>query len=259
MLKYVIRKWFFDCWDHLGFLLVSNIFFTFSIVLVLMPGFNQTVQLFFLSLALNIAGGLLFFLQIATVVESIQHISDFGRPGFSQWLPSLKAHWSSVLIFGVVTMIVISSIRFGLYAMPTIMGPSALIPQALLFWALVIWLGFSAWFVPLETETNSSGFVNIRKSFLLSMDNPGMIVLLLAGSVLILGLSIVTFTVFPGVLGLILWHKTLLRVTLLAYEWREEHHLAPGDKVPWTRVLPAEQRKIGPRSLKSFFFPGRGD
>ena len=97
-----------------------------------------------------------------------------------------------------------------------------------------------------------------KKCFLLFFDNPAFTFFMFIGAVLIIALSILTASMFPGFAGLLLWFQVGLKLRMYKYDYLET--LAPDQsgkkvKIPWNTLLQEERDRIGHRSLKSMFMP----
>jgi hypothetical protein len=74
-------------------------------------------------------------------------------------------------------------------------------------------------------------------------------------NLVVLVLSLITFMMFPGPAGLLLYLDESLRLRLLKYDWLEANPGANRRKIPWDASLIDEREKTGTRTFRNFIFP----
>jgi len=253
MLGFTIKKWFFDMWDNLLHIVACNLAMDLGLAIHLVPG-----GLGLPAIAGWVVAGLsilVFYVVLGTSNGITWKISK-GEPfewagvkdSFKRGLvPSL------VLAFLHVAIVMLSVFAWNFYAsMDHFIG---LVLAALIFWALVFWFMTVIWYMPFNAQMETSVKRILRKSFLVALGNPLYSIAILIGSVLILAISIFTFTMLPGVAGMLLWHQTALKLRLYKYDWLEAHPGTPNKAIPWGELLAGENERVGKRTLKGLIFP----
>lgn len=253
MIGFTIKKWFFDLWDNLVIIVACNIVFDiilfagFSGVMLSLPPLVSMVALIL---------GILGMYAMASIMNGITwNISRGERFEFAAIPAMFHRGWRQSLLLGAMNVAIffLSDIAMKFYTQ--LNNFEGMILMAIVFWALVFWLLLGSYFLPLNAQMDTSVKKLFRKSFLITADNPGFSIAVGIGSILILVLSIASFTLLPGITGLLLWHQTALKLRLRKYDWMEEHPGEPVKNIPWKELHQEDNDRVGHRSLKGMIFP----
>jgi uncharacterized membrane protein YesL len=258
MIGFMLKKWFFDLWDNLLPALVMNIVFVLPLAGLL----------FALGLAAPLGLILYFVVSAAALLLSFVFAGVFNRYTLdftlsrsfqiSQLLPYLKASWKPSLALGAVLMGLGVFILQGLPFYNSLNAVLGLVISVIFFWIGFFALLSAGYYWPLNAQFEPKIKKLAKKSLILMFDNPGFSLFLLFGGLVILVVSVITLSLFPGVAGLLLWFQVGLKLRMYKYDYLETLETQePRNKIkiPWDTLLAAEREQVGPRSLKGMFFP----
>jgi hypothetical protein len=255
MIFFCIKKSFFDLWDNLLGSFALNIV---STSLLAIPVFLFAVRPFAAplpDLAITGAGFLPFFLYLPIVCRFAGDVSGnakiepakihmyFARGG----LPCI-AYWLLVVSVAILVSI----------ALPAYVSSDSI--ESIPFFAITAIATFFflltiQYVMPLHILYEPKILRAIKKSFRFFMDNPGFTLGVAVGSLVIIGVSVATLTLSPGIMGLLVWHHTCFSMRMLKYEYLEAHPEASRNRLPWKEILAFENEKLGTRTLRNTIFP----
>jgi hypothetical protein len=255
MIGFTVKKAFFDLWDNFLPAVLGNLGFIFILILPLTLPFEvapTSVPLAYLFLALGVV--VVFLYSGAAAAFALDLVSQKSLewsavPGY------LRRTWRISLPFAVATMVIwlLLAIAVPTYAgMGTFVGSAAM---ALILWSGILWLLSSHYILPAALQTDCGFAKAVKKAFLLFFDNTGFTIVLLLGSLVILAVSVFTVFLFPGVVGLLVWHQTALKLRMLKYDYLEENPETPRTEIPWDALLEEERELVGKRTFKGLIFP----
>lgn len=251
----MIKKWFFDMWDHFLPVILMNLGF----ILVLVVPFLLPSALLDVSVGLSIfslvVGVLIFFVYSAAVSFACREIANYQSPTFKQFFSYFRETWLSGLILGLIYSlhVLIVWVAFPVYSsMGNLLGLAAIV---FLFWASVIWLLASQFYFPIRSRLDTKIKKVIRKTFIIFFDNTFFSIVVGVGTVAIFILSGFTAFLIPGITGLMLWQQVALKLRLYKYDYIEEHPDADRKRIPWTALLIDEKERVGKRTLRGMIFP----
>ncbi len=254
MFGFLVKKAFFDMWDNLFRVLLMNVGF---IAILALSSFLVTaaVSLPALSIALLVVGVTLLAVYTGAVSKMCAEIADYKQPGFAEFFVFLRESFVSSLLLALAVgvYVLVVSVAFRFYGgLKSIAGPLAV---ALLFWVTVAWLLSVQYFFPIQSRLDRAFRKIFRKTFLVFFDNPGFSVGLLVCAMIILGISVFTALLLPGLATVLLWWNVAFKLRLYKYDWLEENPGANRRKVPWDALLVADRERVGKRTLRGMIFP----
>ncbi len=255
MLMFMVKKAFFDMWDHfLGVVLMNLGFIVLLTIPLLLPSVLVDLSVY-AALASQVIGGLLAFIYAGTISMAARDIANYERPEFRKVVEYFRETWKSSLVHGLIwaAVVLIVVVGFPVYAnMGNLLGLAAII---FLFWALVIWTLASQFYFPVRAQLDTKIGKIIRKSFIIFFDNTFFAIVTGIGSLLIIAGSVFTALLIPGIAGLLIWHQVGLKLRLLKYDYLEENPDANRRKIPWDALLIDERERVGKRTLRGMIFP----
>lgn len=255
MLMFMVKKAFFDMWDHfLGVVLMNLGFIVLLTIPLLLPSVLVDLSVY-AALASQVIGGLLSFIYAGTISMAARDIANYERPEFRKVVEYFKETWKSSLVHGLIwaAVVLIVVVGFPVYAnMGNLLGLGAII---FLFWALVIWTLASQFYFPVRAQLDTKIGKIIRKSFIIFFDNTFFAIITGIGSLLVIAGSVFTALLIPGIAGLLIWHQVGLKLRLLKYDYLEENPDANRRKIPWDALLIDERERVGKRTLRGMIFP----
>lgn len=255
MILFLVKKWFFDCWDNLLWLLLGNLVVLIAAALpIIVPprlaGVAPEPALFLFA-----AGFVLLMVLVGTISFFTRDITDYQSVDLSLFREYLGSTWKQSAAFAGLYLLLmfLVVVGFPVYAgMDNIVGTAAMV---FLFWGSLTWLLTSQFFFPIRARLDVRFKAVIRKSFAVFFDNIAFSVFLGFGSVLILIASVFTAFLMPGFVGLLIWVQVAFKLRLKKYEYLEANPEAKRTRIPWAELLQEEKERVGPRTLKGMIFP----
>ncbi len=255
MIGLLIKKAFFDGWDNLISIIIMNLGFILCLAIVFFLPYSGEQALGGFAIFLTIPGIFISHIYAGTISLMLKEISDFHSFGFDLVKKGFLGTWKASLVLAVINsgVFIVIIIAFPFYlSMGSFIGVAG---AGLVFWISFFWLLSCQYFFPVYTRMKGNIFISLKKSLLLSLDNPGFSIFLFLYSAVLLVLSVVTALIMPGFTGILLFHQNAVKLRLYKYDWLEENPEGNRKKIPWDVLLQDDREKIGPRSIKGMIFP----
>ncbi len=255
MIFFCVRKWFYSLWDHLAVSLSFNIAYT---VLLVLPGILYAIRPVgqpLIDLVITGIGMLPFFVLCSAGSRIARDFSESNQ--FT--LSSIRGYFLKGAIPCLRYGLVVASVAIAI----VVALPYYLSSRSIESFPLFVMTAGGAFFftltlqyaLPLHVLYEPKISRVLWKSFRFFMDNTGFTLGVALGSVVIIAVSVATLTIFPGFIGLLLWHHTCFSVRMLKYEYLESHPDASRNAIPWNEILAIERGKLAHRTLKGTIFP----
>jgi uncharacterized membrane protein YesL len=255
MLGFMVKKAFFDMWDHfLGVVIINLGFIVLMTIPLLLPSVLVNVSVI-LALASQIIGGLVLFVYSGAAAMAARDIANYERPEFKNMLGYLKETWKSSIVLGLIWLAVVLVVVIGFPTYASMGGWLGLAAIVFLFWAIVIWTLASQYFFPIRAQLDTGIRKILRKSFVIFFDNTIFSIVVGIASLVVIAGSVFTAFLIPGITGLLILHQVALRLRLLKYDYLEEHPEANRREIPWDAILIDEKERVGKRTLRGMIFP----
>lgn len=254
MFFFLIKKAFFDGWDDLETLAITNfIFFIMSIALI-WPVFaflESTSPIFFILLTLIS----IFEIMLLGVVSALMSaLANYRRVSWADVPGLFRKTWKQCLVFGTVTVGFAIISLLGIVYYSNLKNLLGLVASVISFWILIGAYLTTLWYFPVRNRLQGNFGKLLKKCVLLMFDN--FLLSLYFGFVILplflIAWPLTAFCAF-GPSGIQLYLNCALRLLLYKYDWREENPDAK--KVPWNEILIDEKKRIGKRTIKSMIFP----
>ena len=180
--------------------------------------------------------------------------------GRTEGLTSLRAEyvkkiWKSAVVISIICIFQIAALFIGFPFYFSVGGLPGLVGLVTIFWISVFWWMSVQYFFPASYQLEGGIRKQLKKSFLLLLDNTFFSIFLGIYSILILGISFFTALLIPGISVILLAHQAALKLRLYKYDYLEENNDISRKKIPWSALLYKEKEKIGSRTLKGMIFP----
>lgn len=260
MIKFFIKKNFFDGWDNMMSLIWPNLFIL-TIVIGFSFGAHYIINYSTLAAYIFILLGFI----VATICTfafgtSAASIASFNSVTFKDYLKEIPKVLKDGILFSLLLLLCFLMI---FVAVPFYINWGNTI--GLLLAALVLWLDIMTilalqWFLPIRSLMHNSFGKCLKKSFILFFDNPGFSIFMFVYDLVIIILSLPVFFIVPSFAGIVLAQVNAVRLRLYKYDWIEDHPNASKKQkknIPWKELIEEDRENIGPRSLKTFIFPGK--
>ena len=254
MLGFLIKKAFFDTWDNLFRILLLNIGFYAPVALLVYAPVISAVLPLTLALQVIALGCFCVYAGGASAVASA--IADYQSPGFALFWDAIVATYRTTLLFALANGVyfVILQIAFRVYAQveQPVLG---MMGQIILLWVTVGWVLAAQFFFPIQSRLEQNPRKMLRKMLLLFFDNTGLMLMLAAGAVAIVAVSLFTGGILPGLGAVLVWHNVALKLRLYKYDYLEQNPDADRKKIPWDALLVDDRDRVGKRTLRGMIFP----
>lgn len=256
MYFFFIKKVFFDAWDNLLSLILLN----FGFILII-AGFAYSSILFE-------PGGIPFFISWIVLIFLFNFYSG-GVAGYTKELiysgnaeikdiPIIAAKtWKQNTVLSAVTVFEAATIFIGFPFYLSIGGIPGLAGAVTIFWVTVFWSLSSQFYFPAGFQLAGGVKKQIKKSFMIFLDNTGFSIFLGIHTLILLAVSFLTAFLIPGISIIILSHQIALKLRLYKYEFLEENPGTKNRNIPWEALLLEEKDRLGNRTLKGMIFPWR--
>jgi hypothetical protein len=254
MFLFLIRKTFFDFWDHLGAILIINlgywVIFAFT---VYVPSHFPSHPVW--SVIANLIKFSLFFLYTGAINRMIKQYADFSSASFSNFGSHLKATWKSSLLFCGLVLGILLIVTVGFNYLRRAGGFTSALGFGMLFWIIAFCLMILPYFFPFDARSNGNFLTGLKKATLLFMDNVLFSSGLLIGAFIICGLSAFFGFIIPGIGMLLLWYHVAVRLRLAKYDYLEQNPNTRRRNIPWGQILQGDMQRLSSRTLKRLIFP----
>jgi hypothetical protein len=258
MTGFFIKKAFFDGWDNLLQITVSNVvlaalllgsFFLISLTAAILP---LSIAVFLLCLSAI----MMFCFAVSSCAARVASFKQFSLKDLFLTIPQM---WKPGLLFGLIVGCGVLVLSIGLPFYMEIQSLLGIFPAAVLFWVTFVCLLSFQWVFPLYSQMNDSFFKSLKKSFIIFFDNPLFSFFMFLYNLVMIAISVFTLFLIPGVSGMILAANEALRLRLYKYDWMEQNPDMSAKEarrsVPWNELIADDRDTLGDRSLKSFIFP----
>jgi hypothetical protein len=254
MIGFMLKKWFYDLWDHMLALALINIGFLVSLAIPLAaPSALSAMPI--LSYAVAVVGIVWCSTYLCAAATMMRILSDGKNFSFGEFFEAIKKSW----LAGVMTGVVVVGLAYCiLVAIPFYLGSGStlgLVAAATLFWMILL-LFFALQFYPaFRAREPGKPKEAIRKCLALFFDNtPFSIFTALASTILFAASFFVAF-MLPGPAGCLLLLDEAVRLRMMKYDYLAANPEADRKRIPWDVILAEEKELTGTRSLKSLIFP----
>jgi hypothetical protein len=253
MIGFLIKKTFFDLWDHLFIIVLFNLGFIASaaVPILLAPALSFSAPL---SLAVLFIGIVWCFIYAAAVSRCVMRISDYARFEFADFFRSVKPALPAGVCGGVMVFFLFLLITMVIPFYLNFESVAGIFFSALVFWALVIGVLSLQFFITIAARLDHHIIKAVKKCFLIFFDNTGFCIFSFFHNLILIIISALTAFLIPGPAGILLYLDEALRLRLLKYDWLEAHP-DEGRRIPWDALLIDEREKTGTRSFRNFIFP----
>jgi hypothetical protein len=255
MIGFFIKKAFFDAWDNLIGLVVSNLGF----LLVLMAfslGMQYGGASSLLTIMILIASVVLFSFHSVGVANITINYSDYKRVGFAGYKEGLKTFTTHAIFLSAlnIAIIILATIVLPFYL--NLGNYFGLILGVITFWILLTVLLSIQYYLPLMSRfTGDKPLKTFKKTFIMAIGNLGTTVFLAVYNIIQLALTIVTAGLLFSFTGVTLANQIAFKLLLLKLDWLEENPEEDIKHVNWEDILYEERENVGTRTIKNMIFP----
>ena len=256
MFLLLMKKSFFDAWDNLGALILSNL----STMAVMMGGLwpmfrileRQRIEAFLILLVLFP----LLLMALGTVSSLMSTIADYRRVTWADVPASLAATWKTSLAFAGLSALFFGLSLLGLTYYTAMNSFLASAASALLFWITLAAYLSALWFFAVKNRLSGGFGKLLKKCVLIMLDN--LVLTIFTGVVLVpVQMILWPLTAFGafGPAGIQLYMNVALRLLMFKYDWLEDKPDSKRKDIPWYQLLIDERERVGKRTIKGMVFP----
>ncbi|PKL26452.1 MAG: hypothetical protein CVV47_00540 [Spirochaetae bacterium HGW-Spirochaetae-3] len=254
MLKFFLKKSFYDGWDNMLALAGFNgAFLAIVGVGVWLPSLSGSPALAVAGLAIAAAAGSVWW---SVAAHALWRVAEFKTVRLDDVKAAFAAGWAPGLQLGAVVAatVLLASVAFPFYA--SIGGFLGLFASSLAFWLFVgIWLTLQ-YFLPLKAARGGDFSDTLKTSFLLFMDAPFFALASAIDGALCVALSPIVAFLLPGPSAAVLVSCEATRLRLHRMRWvaGRTGEGKPG-RTPWPELLADDREALGERGLGDLLFP----
>lgn len=259
MFGFLIKKNFFEGWDNIINLIIANLVFLFSGMLI--AGFAALfyhyplISLPFFLLFSALTGT--FCLAYGEVAASIANFKGVHIGDFFKAIPrSLKDGSLLGLLCGAIAAVSLLGMKFYITQINSILG---FLLAAFLFWVDIVLLLSFQWFTAIRSLMKNDFKKCIKKCFLIFFDNTGFSIAMGLYTLVLIVFSVFCLGFIPSFAGITLSHVNALRLLLYKYDYLEEHPELESPRqrknIPWEELIYEDRETLGPNRLKQMIFP----
>jgi hypothetical protein len=264
MIRFLLRKFFYDLWDNLFKVMLLNLGFLCVIVLaVTVP----SVLAFYppLGLAAFVVLVVFAFVYACAAALVLKEVSGYRSFGAGDFFGAFKFAWRSGLVLGGLFLVGFFLIRFAIPFYLALGGLPGAAFAAVCFWTAVTLAGAFQFLPAVFSRLEKRPLKALKKCLMIFFDNIAFSFFSLF-FVIVLSIPVIFFPAFP-----LLYLDGALRLRLLKYDRLPENGADGGPaaggaiygggkkraKIPWAEILADEMEKTGKRTWKDFVFPWR--
>ncbi|MCH3916152.1 MAG: hypothetical protein LKE40_01455 [Spirochaetia bacterium] len=255
MIGFFIKKAFFDAWDNLIGLVLSNLGFL-ACLLGLLGSFTLFGHSTLLGLiCMVLCVGLLSFhaIGISSVVEAY---GDYKRVGWAGYKKSFRLYWRhAFLLWGVLLAMLLMLV----VVMPFYLHVGnwiGLMLAVIIFWVFLTLLLSLPYYLPLMIRfSGDRPLKTLKKCFLVAIGNTGVSFFLLVFNLIQVVLGVLTVGLLFSGCGIMLASQDAFKLLMYKLDYLEENPDTKAKAIPWDDILYEEKENVGHRSLKGMIFP----
>ena len=271
MFGFIIKKSFYDGWDNLYQIVVSNMVCMFAALgLSVLLRFAIVSQSFLIIAAAVIVFSIILSILVFAFGESAASIANFEGTRIADYFINIPSVLKDAVLFGLLCSGIglISFIGVTYYWGETFMGQFPML--GIFLGAVIIWVDLFIilalqWFLPIRSLMKNNFRKCLKKSFLILLDNTGFSILMFLHNIVCAVISVFCIGFVPSFSGISISMTNALRLRLYKYDYLEEHPELTGPgakrkpKIPWEELIYDDRETFGTRKLKNLFFPWRED
>lgn len=258
MLRFFIKKNFCDGWDNIFSIFISNF-----VIMVVSIGLASIISI----IAKNniFAFGLIGIIIIAVCVFVVAYgtisadIADFRSVYIKDFFLAIPASIKDGIFLGILISASVAAFAVGIPFYMAQQSFFAFILAAMMIWLALIEIVILQWFVAVRSILRNDFIKCIKKCFIITFDNLGFSLFMLAYDILSIVISFFALGLVPSFAGITLGKVNALRLLLYKYDYLENHPELKTARerrnIPWKELIKDDEETLGPRTLKSFIFP----
>ncbi len=270
MFGFLIKKSFFDIWDHMISTFLMNIIGLLSL-------FGGLALVSFLPPSVGMISLIPLSFIVVIVIGTISYLcGDFvfgNHSGFRGIGEQCKGSLKHSLLFAGIMMFLILFLFVGVPFYLS-MGVFGWIVISIIGWLILFTLLALQFYFPIGKQLRNPPLKVLKKCYLILLDNtPTAVLMGLLSMGPLLGILIIPFfgssgfwgivisicglflIFFPGLGGLCIFQQNALKLIMKKYDFLEDNPECTKKDLNWDEVLFEEREKLGHRTIKGLIFP----
>ena len=236
MFKLLNKKSFFNGWDNILVLALSNVVFCAVILGVIFWDFMPAFLILFLPFSFHMMG-----------MNAVAHKWAYNRKAeISDYTQAIKNRFWHIILFYFILCLMFYSVSFAIPYYLLQMGMIGMILGFALLWLSLLCLAALMYYFPMALEVaTDSPFRTLKKCFILFFDNFTFSLKLLVKNAVDCALSVLTSFLLPGFTGISITNNNAVKFLMQMYsaeegeEFLQEDYLLMKDRnlrtlfTPW--------------------------
>ncbi|MDR0403310.1 MAG: hypothetical protein LBH35_06955 [Treponema sp.] len=266
MIRFLLRKFFYDLWDNLFKIVLLNLGFLCVVVLALTI---LSRPVFYPPLAAAALAVLVFFafVYVCAAARSLKELSDYRSFGAGDFFRAFGPACRPGLVLGGLFLAVFFLFRFAVPFYLDLGGLAGAVFAGVCFWTALSFAAAFQFLPPVFFRLEKRPLKAVKKCLMIFFDNIPFSFFSLF-FIAVLSIPVIFFPAVP-----LLYLDQALRLRLLKYDWLEARtsgETGGGEKtsepvsggknrpkIPWKEILAEEMETTGKRSWRDFVFPWR--
>ncbi|MGD1822596.1 MAG: hypothetical protein ACPKM0_07525 [Pleomorphochaeta sp.] len=255
MIGFLIKKAFFDAWDNLIGLVVSNLGFL-AVFMIFSLGMQYGGTSSVITILVMLLSIVLFSFHSVGIANITKNYSDYKRVGFQGYKEGISLFTTHALFLSLINVLIIT---LALIVMPFYLNLGnyiGLFLGIITFWILLTLLLSIQYYLPLMSRfTGDKPFKTFKKCFIIAIGNLGTTIFLAIFNIIQLILTFLTAGLLFSFTGTTLASQTAFKLLLMKLDWLEENPEENIKHVNWDDILYEERENVGHRTIKNMIFP----
>lgn len=255
MIGFLIKKAFFDAWDNLIGLVISNLGYL-AVLLIFSLGMQYGGFSSLITIVVSVISIILFSFHSVGIANITKNYSNYKRAGFNGYKEGIKLNTTHALFLSLINLLMIA---LALIVMPFYLNIGnyiGLILGVITFWILLTLLLSIQFYLPLMSEfSGDKPLKTFKKCFIMAIGNLGTTLFLSIFNIIQLILSVLTAGLLFGFTGTTLASQDAFKLLLMKLDWLDENPEENIKNVNWEDILYEEKENVGHRTIKNMIFP----
>ena len=255
MIGFFIKKSFFDGWDNFFSLILQNLIYIAFLLggLTLVYFLGENMALFYLSIVIVL---LLVSLSLGGTAEVTRNFSCYSSEVWRPYIKGIKRNIKHSLFFFLILLLLFLVYMITIPFYSSMDSGIGIILSVVMIWVTIFFVMALPYYFALMTMLPGDGPVKtLKKSFIISFDNPGRTLFLLLHIIFDSIISIFTVGLIPGISGIMLSESDMMKLLMKKYDFLEVNPDKTKKDINWDELLQEEKDNVGVRTLKGMIFP----
>ena len=259
MIKFLIKKNFFDIWDNLVHTFVLNIVFMAVIaayVFCVRNIMDSQIIVFLCVSCVTLFIICLILMAFAAISYRWVRYDNFEK--FSALKGFLKNKIGHLVLFYVLVAFIIACFLIFIPYYLSLKSYIGIILAVILFWANLFLALSLQYFLPLVYAVEKKPLSVLRDSLKLFLDNKAYSLFTALNSVFVFFVSALTFFMIPGFMGLSVMQGVSVKLLLIRNSYLRRKPIQRRD-IDYRDMLEEESANLGKRTIRGMFAPWKKD